>query len=367
MGLQGKGFFIWKIVNCEGGNAEAIGNEARAAGYTHVLIKIANGVLSSNVDTTSGFDRAPAVVQALRARGISPWGWHYVYGNDPIGEARKAIERLRGLGLDGYVIDAEAEYKQSGKSVAAQRFMTEMRAAFPNLPMALCSYRFPSYHPQLPWREFLEKCDYNMPQVYWELAHNPASQLSRSVREFQGITPFRPVFPTGPTYKVNGWAPTGADITEFLNTARSLNLTGANFFSWDECRRDLSALWTQIQDYPWGGSSPQPMDVPQQFIAALNTHNPDQVAGLYSNTAVHITSARTIQGIQAIRSWYSTFLNQILPSGNFTLTGSSGSGTSRNFTWHATSSAGKVLNGNDTLGLASGKISYHYSSFTVTR
>ena len=31
------------------------------------------------------FDYVPPLVSALRERGISPWGWHYVRGDDPSG------------------------------------------------------------------------------------------------------------------------------------------------------------------------------------------------------------------------------------------------------------------------------------------
>jgi len=34
MALKGKGFFIWKIPDCEGGNAASIAAVAKAAGYS---------------------------------------------------------------------------------------------------------------------------------------------------------------------------------------------------------------------------------------------------------------------------------------------------------------------------------------------
>ncbi len=114
MTLQGKGFYIWQIKRCEGGSAAAIANAAVQAGLSHVLIKIADGTNSYNIDSTSGADLVPAVKQALKARNIQVWGWHYVYGYDPTGEANIAIQRIQQLGLDGYAIDAEAQYKEPG-------------------------------------------------------------------------------------------------------------------------------------------------------------------------------------------------------------------------------------------------------------
>jgi hypothetical protein len=365
MTLKGKGFMIWQIPRCEGGDAQKIANAAADAGLTHILIKIANGTLSYNVDKETNTDLVPPVIAALRAKGISVWGWHYVYGYNPVGEAQIAIKRIKELGLDGYSIDAEAEYKEPGKATAAKTYMAELRKSLPNLPIALCSYRYPSYHPQLPWKEFLEKCDINMPQVYWQSAHNPGDQLRRCVSEFQAMTPFRPIMPTGPVYRNYGWEPTVADIQEYLDTCVALNLSSTNFFTWTYARSILLPLWEAIAAYPWPSDTP-PQEVPEQFIRALNTHDAAQVSNLYLPTAVHITAAQTIQGPDAIKAWYSTFLNQNLPNGIFKLTGTSGTGNSRHFTWEATSSNGKVLNGNDTIGIQNNKIAYHYSFFTIT-
>lgn len=368
MTLQGKGFFIWKIADCEHGNPEAIATAAKNAGMTHVLIKIADGAYAYNLDPQTKFDRVGPVVEALRHKGMQVWGWHYVYGYDPAGEARIAVRRVQQFQLDGYVIDAEEEYKEPGRASAAQRFCKELRKGIPNVPVALSSYRFPTYHPQFPWRAFLEFCDYNMPQVYWEKAHNPAAQMARVMKEFHALSPTRPVIPTGPAYKWNGWRPTEADLTEFLGTAATYQIPAMNFFSWDECRRDLPNLWNLIAQYPFGSPPvPQPeppKDIPEQYIDTLNSRKPEAVASLYHPQAVHITAARTIQGGSAIRSWYDQFLTEALPGAAFTLTGITGSTSiSRHFTWQAASTCGATQSGSDTFGLMDGKIIYHYTSF----
>jgi len=363
MTLRGKGFFIWKVQYCENGSSAAIVNLARQANLSHVLIKVADGNYSYNV-TATGADLVPPISQALRAAGIQVFGWHYLYGDDPIGEANKAIQRIQQLHLDGYVLDVEGEYKDPGKDKAALTFMNRLRSAYPKLPVALCSYRFPSYHPQIPWANFLQSCDLNMPQVYWQSNHNPADQLVRTINDFQTITPFRPIVPVGSAYMSGDWAATTDDVIHFMQTAQSLNLSAANFWEWTHTRQYLPALWDAIKDYSWP-STPLPADISLQYIAALNSHNPDQVISLYSPNAVHVNAARTIQGVQAIRVWYQTFLNQLLPNGTFILTSFSGTGSTRQLTWTATSSAGAVLDGNDTFGLLNDKITYHYTFFTV--
>ncbi len=362
--VQGKGFFIWKIPNCEGGNAQSIANQAQSAGLSFVPIKIADGTRPMNYDTARAVDLIPPVALALKSAGLQVWGWHYIYGYDPLGEARRAIQRLQALQLDGYVIDAEAEFKQPGKDRAVRQFMAELRSAFPSLPVALSSYRFPSYHQDFPWKAFMEGIDYNMPQVYWEAAHNPGTQLARCVREFQALTPYHPVLPIGPAYKTGGWAPTEADIREFASTAIGLGIPTISFFSWDECRRDLPKIWNTVASLNYQGASAG-QDISGKLMDGLNRRDLDAVLGLYNPNAVQITSSRTIQGLPAIKNWYASLLNQ-LPNSTFTLTGLSGTGNSRHFTWQATSTRGSIRNGNDTLGLIDGKINYHYSFFTIS-
>jgi len=92
-----------------------------------------------------------------------------VRGDDPIGEAHLGVTRMKELGLDGYVIDAEGEYKDSGKKVAAHRYMEELRAGLPRTTIAFSSYRFPLQHPRIPFETFMENIDkYDRIWITWE-------------------------------------------------------------------------------------------------------------------------------------------------------------------------------------------------------
>lgn len=361
--LKGKGIFIWRIPACENGDPRRIAALAEEASFTHVLIKVADTVNPYNI--YDAVDHVPPLARALKARDIQVFGWHYVTGADPLAEANRAIERVQSLDLDGYVIDAEKEYKQPGKREAARRFMERLREGLPNTPIALCSYRYPSYHPQLPWSEFLESCDLNMPQVYWMLAHDARDQLHRSVNEFYRMPPYRPVVPVGAAFREHGWQPTPAEVQDFLSAARSLNLPAVSFYSWDSVRAHLPEVWKVIRDYSWP-KPPSEEDIPARLIAALNTHDIEQVLAFYNPNAVHLTSARTIQGHEALRAWYRELFSNLLPSARFVLSSITGSGSTRHFSWTATSNRGRVLDGSDTLGLSGGKIVYHYSFFTLS-
>lgn len=363
MDLKGKGFFIWQIPNCEDGDVDKIADLAKEAHLSHVLIKIADTKYRYQI--YEGVDKAPPLVDALRDRYISVWGWQYVKGDDPIGEADMAIKRVKQFNLDGFVIDAEAEYKKEGKDKAAKRYMMRLRESLPNTPIALSSYRYPSIHGQIPWREFLKGCDYNMPQVYWMRADNPGEQLRHCVRQFNELEPYRSVIPTGAAYRERGWEPTPKEVLEFLETAQELNLSAANLYSWDSCREHLPEVWEVIRDYTWSPIRTS-MDIAAKYIRALNTRNPEKVLAMYTPRAVHVTAARTIQGEQALRAWYQSMFRQLLPDAKFILSNFTGSDSSRHLTWTASSARGDVHNGRDTLGIIDDKIAYHYSFFSVT-
>jgi hypothetical protein len=361
--LQGKGFYIWKVPNCEGGDPEKIAFVAHQSGLTHVLVKIANGIYDYNYDVVLKKDLVAPLSNALAKYNIKTWGWHYVYGDLPKKEAEAAIRQIRKIPLDGYVIDAEAEYK--GKYPSCRIFMNELRSAFPTFPMALSSYRYPKYHNDLPWTDFLSKCDLNMPQVYWEQLRNPGEQLEKSLNEFKSlITPHKPLVPTGSAYGANNWYPKPAEILEFMNKAVLLGLSGVNFWSWDYCRRSLPLLWETIASFDWPGSLNIAKDIVEDLVVAINSKNLSSILNLYQSDAVHIDAKQTVQGHSSLSAWYSDLINSDLKDKTIQILEFSKKDPSRQFSWVAKDAAGVCFDGKDTLGLLDNKIIYHYSSFT---
>lgn len=367
MTIRGKGYYLWKIPQVMGGDPRAIAEKAADAGLSHVLIKIADGFdWVYNYDKETETDLIPAVRDALRQVGISVWGWHYVRGYRPVSEARLAVSRMKELDLDGYIIDAEKEYKEKGKERAARMFMQELRSGLPKVAIGLSTYRYPRMHAQFPFRAFLEKCDFNMPQVYFVQAHNPEEQIERCVEQYSEIEPYRPILSTGPAYRQGSWKATGSEITRFMTKAKELGQTGVNFWAFDfALRKEMSDIWDAVAAFDWPGDPPL-ADMVERLIGRLNQGDSGLIAGLYHKNAAHVTGARTVVGADAIKEWYDIFTQQLLPNASFELTGKSGSGNSRHFTWRATSDQGDVVDGNDTLGLRDGRIQYHYTYFTIS-
>jgi hypothetical protein len=172
-------------------------------------------------------------------------------------EATVAVSNIQRFKLDGWLIDAEQQYKRKGAATWAETYMTTLRSGCPDTALGLCSYRFPSYHPELPWSVFLRRCDFHAPQVYWIGAHNPGQQLKTSVTQLRALKDL-PVVPVGAAYYDTGfsWQPTVAEINEFNQVAQEeLKLRGVSWWEWTENGHGtefIKEFWTAISKHAWG-------------------------------------------------------------------------------------------------------------------
>lgn len=255
--MNGKSWYIWKIKEIHGGIPGNIVLQCKMQGITEVYIKIVDGVNRYNlrplVDINGvviGYvdDILGPLVDALHAAGIRVYGWAYTYGRSPETEAKLGAERTLQFKLDGFVIDAEAEYKAAGMNLAATAYINTLRAQLPNLPIGLATYRYPSYHLDFPWAAFIGsgKLDFHMPQVYWVKSTNPAYQLEKCVNEYRALevkygVKALPIIPIGAAYREflpdGSWQPTPAQIVEFHDKVVSMGLPGESFWEWGSAIR----------------------------------------------------------------------------------------------------------------------------------
>ena len=372
MPLHGKGFFTVNLSECEGGDPDSILAAAQAAGLSNVFIKIADGPQAAGINA-SGVDQPADVIRVLQSAGMTVWGWQAVYGGNPSAEAAIAISRTQALGLDGLVVSAGKEYEQTGMYQAAQQFITTVRAAL-KVPIALSSFRFPNYHLNFPWSDFLGSCDLHMPQVYWEQAHDASEQLIESKRQCDALPNARPYIPTGAAYTAPGWTPTDQDITDFLDTAQVLGLPAVNFYAWDTCHAGQPLLWKAIASFAWSGQSqvpsttqnpagvpstprlPQPEAFQSQYLSALNSRNGARAGELYDPSAIQVWADQIRRGVVSIQAGFTTFFTG-LPTGTiFSITSAQVKDDLHTLTWKAGSLAGETI-----LTLKNGKIILDYT------
>jgi hypothetical protein len=359
MSLTGKGIIIWKASACEHGNTQAIVRKVQAAGLSHVVLKVADGVKPYNES------HAPGLASALKAVGIEVWGWQYVYGDAPSEEAEAAIHTARQLRLDGFVVNAEREY--DGKTGAAGVYMGRVASGLAGTPLALTSFRFPEYHPDFPWAEFLSHCTLNMPQILWVNSHNPTQQLEQSISQFQRIYPVVPIVPTGAAYEDGGWRPSSAELVEFMTAARQCGLDGFNLWNWDYAGSPQGGeLWQAVRDFDWAGRG-APKDPVEELFQALNRSDIDAILRLYEPDGVLITSSSTLRGAHELRAYYTNLLLNVIPHGQFSVESRASRENVEQVTWNgSTRSPARAISGaQDTIALREGRIQYHTSLYQV--
>ncbi len=283
--VQGKGFFIWQVHKCEGGDPAKIVQVARDAGLSHIAVKIADGAYSFPDDPYEGM--TVAAIEALKNAGFTVWGWHFVYGRDRYNtsvriaeaEAQIASQRMQTLGLSGFIVDFEntgnAVFTYHGDAEDADVYMRLLRVNLPGIPLAAASHRYPRYHPNLPWEAFMRYCDLVMPQVYW-VGGESARQLRASWEEYQTRWPHLPYIPLGAAYGEGGWSASPDEITAFLQEAQRLDLPAVTFWSWQNARNDSengawphTELWDAVAAFDWPGGAPHPIrEYPMWVIAS---------------------------------------------------------------------------------------------------
>jgi hypothetical protein len=272
--FDGTGLWVFNMGACSGSakpetyqGRENMVTTLQLSGANWAAPKVANGILPYNrtgQDTYNGPDKTlPEFYDEMSARGFPRIGWQYLYGNSPIQEANVAIAQIKKYKLQGFLLDPETEYESLSKAVAANLYMTHLRAECPGVQIGLASWRFPSLHPNMPWVQFLDQMDasrgdVHMPQCYWEgdtSATGPGAQLARAVKELTLLKNL-PVYPIGSAYmnrqkNLQMWIPTAAQMETFAQTAASLKLAGLSWWAWDTMVAKDAPSPAQAGKYGW--------------------------------------------------------------------------------------------------------------------
>ena len=264
--FAGNGMWIWYVDKSEGGNLDAIALRAKAAGISTVFVKSADR-------GTVWQQFSPRLVADLHARGLRVCAWQFVYGADPIAEARAAIASIA-AGADCFVIDAETAYE--GRYAAAQRYMVALRTAIgPHYPVGFTSFPYVDYHPRLPYSVFLGPggAQANMPQVYWKAIGASVDAVSaKTVANNRIYT--TPMAPLGQSYD----APSAADLRRFRAVWAGYGAGGLSWWSW---QASSNASWRVL-----GEPAPAPAALPDPGWPALNKGSTgDQVIWLQQHLA----------------------------------------------------------------------------------
>lgn len=255
--ISGRCMFIWQlapVLKTELG-VQGLVAKAKAAGLSGVWIKVADAAKPfANVATPAAQQDFVQVRDALRAAGISVWGWQVPYGKtvaQATAEADCAIGLAKSLDLDGMLMDAEggAGYFTGGPTVAqayAERLADQLGQQ--NRGLAICGNDIPSNFPNYPFATFAQYAQFNTPQVYYGGSPSVANRLDRAITANAGFD--LPFVPVGAAWLGDGGGCASASACaerarEFLRLVDAHGFVGCSFWHWQAAP---SAFWEVLID-----------------------------------------------------------------------------------------------------------------------
>jgi hypothetical protein len=237
-----QGQWIWYVSSSEGGSVGAIIARAKRNDIGTVYVKSGDGSTY-----WSQFNRG--LVEALHRAGISVCAWHFVYGDNPLAEARVSAMAVQ-RGADCFAIDAEADYE--GKYAAADLYLRALRARIGEaFPLSLAAFPYVDYHPSFPYSVFFGPggATYNQPQMYWKTIGTSVREVYEHTYLYNRIYG-HPIYPLGQTYE----APGSAGIKLFRRFAVSYGGLPPSWWSWQETAgEEWSALGADSAARPVAG------------------------------------------------------------------------------------------------------------------
>src|SRR3954469_5385030 len=230
--FDGGGMWIWYVSKANGGDPNAIVQQAKAHGISTVFVKSGDG-------TNYWTQFSPSLVSALKAAGLRVCSWQYVYGKSPSAEAAVGARSVSEAGADCLAIDAESEYE--GRYSQAQTYMGDLRSALgADYPIGLAAFPYVDYHPSFPYSVFLgpNGAQFNVPQAYWKEIGGGVDAVVDHTYRFN--RPYgRTIAPLGQTYDS---APP-KEIVRFRQIAAAEGATGVSWWSW---QHTTAAGWDAV-------------------------------------------------------------------------------------------------------------------------
>jgi hypothetical protein len=217
-----QGMWVWYVSHSEGGSVGAIIARAKRFDIGTVYIKAGDGG-----GTWSQFNSS--LVTALHRGGLDVCAWQFVYGDNPVAEARVGAAAVK-KGADCLVIDAEADYE--GKYAAADRYIRALRARIGEaFPLSLAGFPYVDYHPSFPYSVFFGPggATYNQPQMYWKTIGTSVRTVYEHTYLFNRIWG-HPIYPIGQTYE----GPGSASLRLFRRFAASFGGLPPSWWDWQE-------------------------------------------------------------------------------------------------------------------------------------
>ena len=251
--LHGTGMWIWQWQKTSGGDVAAVVAQARAAHLHQLWVRVG--------DSMNGFYGAAELdqlVPAAHAAGLAVIAWGFPYLYNPVGDAAWTARILAWRAPDGQSVDgysADIELPSEGVDLTAQRaavYLEMVRRAAGSRLVVATVYPPTDYNwlqGGYPFAAMAPYVDAFAPMVYWECT-DPGTDATFDVAR---LATLRPVHLIGQAFDLadvggRAVAPSGAEITEFLQAGRRAGALGASFWVWQDA---TPQEWAAIAAYRW--------------------------------------------------------------------------------------------------------------------
>ncbi len=250
--VQGKGMWVWRFGQTEGGDADAIVRRAREAGLRQLWVRVG--------DSRSGFyasEVLAALVPKAHQAGLAVVGWGFPFLHDPVDDARWSAEALAWRGPGGEALDGfspDIELATEGVVLTERRarvYLGLVRQAAAARLLVATVYRPTDrlWTGPYPYTAIASYVDAFAPMVYWGCTEPGAA----TAQALERLSRLRPVHVIGQGYdaSVDGGrpgAPSAGETVRFLDVAVRDGAIGASFWVWQSIDDEQ---WEAMSSFPW--------------------------------------------------------------------------------------------------------------------
>ena len=268
--FEAKSIFSYQVPSVLKGDPKAFASLLVDGGFESVGFKVADGSYLYGASVTQD------LIAEVRARGISVWGWGFLYGQDWKGEARQGAARCNQLGLDGYAFDIEGAYEATPNAVqnAANILAVFRNETARSIPTAFCSWAYwnnprtgSEWHPITVLSAFMAVCDYGMPMQYWQgnEAGKAVAYFLGSLEQWKKHTP-KPIIPTGRAYNGDGGEVNAESVVAYEAAVRAAGCKGISWWVLDQVQpkyhADVWAAMKAMKGFANPSPDPEPNPLP---------------------------------------------------------------------------------------------------------
>lgn len=251
--IRGTGMWIWEWGRTDGGNPAAVVQQAKAAHLSQLWVRVGD-----SKDGFYGAAELDQLVPAAHRAGLSVIAWGFPYLYDPVGDAAWTRQVLDWRGPGGQQVDgfsADIERPSEGVDLTATRaavYLENVRRAAGTRPIIATVYPPSDAYwtgGGYPYSAMAPYVDAFAPMIYWECS-DPGADARLDVSR---LATLRPVDIIGQAFSLadaggRAPAPSGAEITEFLQAGRQAGAVGASFWVWQDA---TAAEWDAIAGFRW--------------------------------------------------------------------------------------------------------------------